>query len=60
MAMNLFSFLGPQIWELVPKDIKKSGSLEVFKRKIKKWVPSNVLADYAVFTYEILVSYTVS
>ena len=35
-----FSFLGPKIWELVPEDIKKSGSLEVFKRKIKKWVPS--------------------
>ena len=55
-----FSFLGPKIWELVPEDIKKSGSLEVFKRKIKKCVPSNVLADYAVFTYKILVSYTVS
>lgn len=34
------SFLGPKIWELVPEDIKKSESLEIFKNKIKKWVPS--------------------
>ena len=34
------SFLGPKIWELVPEYIKKSESLEVFKNKIKKWVPS--------------------
>ena len=34
------SFLGPKIWELVPEDAKQSVSLEVFKNKIKKWVPS--------------------
>ena len=34
------SFLGPKIWELVPEDAKQSESLEVFKNKIKKWVPS--------------------
>ena len=33
------SFLGPKIWELVPEDIKQSESLEIFKNKIKKWVP---------------------
>ena len=33
------SFLGPKIWELVP-DTKQSESLEIFKNKIKKWVPS--------------------
>ena len=31
------SFLGPDIWDLVPSDIKLS--LVIFKRKIKKWVP---------------------
>ena len=33
------SFLGPKIWELVLEDAKQSESLEVFKNKIKKWVP---------------------
>ena len=34
------SFLGPKIWELVPEDAKQSESLEIFKKKIKQWVPS--------------------
>ena len=33
------SFYRPKIWDLVPRDIKLSQSLSVFKRKIKKWVP---------------------
>ena len=31
------SFLGPKIWELVPKDLKQSKSLQIFKNKIKRW-----------------------
>ena len=34
------SFLGPKIWELVPEDIKNSESYEIFKRKVKSWVPT--------------------
>ena len=33
------SFLRPKIWELVPEDAKQSESLEIFKKKIKQWVP---------------------
>ena len=33
-------FLGPKVWELVPEGTKQSESLEIFKTKIKKWVPS--------------------
>ena len=33
------SFLGPKIWELVPSEIKQSKSLEIFKKRIKKWIP---------------------
>ena len=33
------SFLGPKIWDLVPLDFKQLESLEVFKLKIKKWIP---------------------
>ena len=32
------SFLGPQIWNLVPLELKQLESLEVFKLKIKKWI----------------------
>ena len=35
-----FSFLGQKIWELVPEHVKQSESLEIFKKKIKQWVPS--------------------
>ena len=34
------SFLGPKIWDLVPSEFKQSQSLEIFKSKIKKWIPS--------------------
>ena len=33
------SFLGPKIWDLVPLELKKLENLEVFKLKIKKWIP---------------------
>ena len=33
------SFLGSKIWKLVPEDAKQSESLEIFKKKIKQWVP---------------------
>ena len=35
------SFLGPRIWKLVPLEIKKSTSLQIFKNKIKTWAPEN-------------------
>ena len=31
------SNIGPQIWDLVPQNIKNSTSLSVFKEKIRKW-----------------------
>ena len=34
------SFLAPKIWDILPKDIKDSESLDIFKRKTKKWIPS--------------------
>ena len=36
---ELLSFLGLKIWNLVPLELKQLGSLEVFKLKIKKWIP---------------------
>ena len=33
------SCLAPKIWDILPKEIKKSETLNVFKAKIKNWVP---------------------
>ena len=35
------SYLGPKIWDLVPKEIKELSSLSAFKKAIKKWKPQN-------------------
>ena len=35
------SFLGPKIWEIVPRSIRGIQSLEKFKSEIKKWIPQN-------------------
>ena len=35
------SFLAPKIWDILPKEIKDSDNIDVFKTKIKKWVPKN-------------------
>ena len=48
------SFLGPKIWELVPEDIKQSESLEIFKNKIKKWVPLKCPCRLCRIAYNIL------
>ena len=34
------SYRGPQIWQIVPQDIKNSSSLVEFKRKIRRWTPA--------------------
>ena len=33
------SFLAPKIWDILPKKMKDSESLDIFKRKIKTWIP---------------------
>ena len=32
-------YLGAKIWELIPENIKSSESVDIFKSKIKKWIP---------------------
>ena len=38
-GLNTISYLAPKIWEKVPYDIKSSESLNLFKNKIKSWIP---------------------
>ena len=35
------SYLGPNIWDLVPKELKELSNLSAFKNAIKKWKPQN-------------------
>ena len=35
------SFLGPNIWRILPPEMKNSTSLQIFKNKIKSWSPEN-------------------
>ena len=32
-------FLGPKIWEMIPKSIMNSASFSIFKTTIKMWIP---------------------
>ena len=34
------SSLAPKIWEILPSEIKDSDTLQIFKAKMKKWVPA--------------------
>ena len=45
------SLLGPEILDLVPLGLKQLESLEVFKLKIKKWIP---FADCVELIYDKL------
>ena len=38
-GIDSLTYLAPKIWNIVPEGIKKSESLNVFKTKIKKWIP---------------------
>ena len=33
------STLAPKIWEILPNEIKDLDTIQIFKAKIKKWVP---------------------
>ncbi|MCH2405854.1 MAG: reverse transcriptase family protein [Nitrosopumilus sp.] len=39
-GLETIRYRGPKTWELVPKEIKESTSLSIFKDKIKDWKPS--------------------
>ena len=39
-GINSISYLAPKIWDQVPGEIKNSKSLNIFKQKIKIWIPS--------------------
>ena len=44
---EIIASLGAQIWNLVPRNLRCSKSVNVFKKNIRTWTTKNILADYA-------------
>ena len=40
-GIESISNLGAKIWTILPSELKNANSLETFKSKIKKWIPTN-------------------
>ena len=40
-GIETLRYLGPKIWNLVPREIKSAASVEIFKKQIKTWIPIN-------------------
>ena len=40
-GMETTSFVGARVWNRLPSDLKQCKSLELFKSKIKNWIPEN-------------------
>ena len=38
---NSLRHFGPLVWNMVPENYKMSSNLNIFKRNIKKWIPTN-------------------
>ena len=37
-GLETLSYRSPQLWSLLPENIKEVESLEIFKRKVKSWI----------------------
>ena len=40
-GINSISHLAPKFWELISNEIRSCKSLNLFKEKIKTWIPQN-------------------
>ena len=45
-------YLGPKIWDMVPKNIKVCSTLNKFKNSIKSWKPNDCLVKNALRTLQ--------
>ena len=50
MGLETISYHGPQLWNLVPQEIKESASFLIFKDKIKKWNCTNCPCTFSYFS----------
>ena len=40
-GINRISHLAPKVWDIVPNEIRNPRTLNLFKKKIKTWIPSD-------------------
>ena len=40
-GLNSLRYFASKVWSMVPLEIKNSGSLEIFKTKIRNWEPKD-------------------
>ena len=52
IGSETISFLGPQIWELLPSNIKDSENLNIFKPNIRSWKPKITSKKKIILVYK--------
>ena len=55
--IDSLTYLGPKIWNIVPKDIKKSKSLSVSKLKLRSGFQEIVLVDFVGHLFKTFVTF---
>ena len=48
---NSLRLLGPKIWEIVPSELKRCETVDLFKSKIRNWQPHNCPSDFVIPTF---------
>ena len=51
IALQTISYRTPQLWNLVPTEIKDAPSLSIFKEKIKSWYCDDLFHFIYLFIY---------
>ena len=49
-SIETASFVDARVWNSLPIDFKQCKSLELFKPKIKNWIPETALANFVNLT----------
>ena len=44
-GIESLAHFGPKLWKIVPNDLKNIKSLDLFKKRIKTWIPDNCPCD---------------
>ena len=53
-GLNTLSHLAPKVWEIIPNEIRSCKSLNLFKEKIKTWIPENCPCNlYRVYVHKV-------
>ena len=45
-GISCLRYMAPNVWDMVPNDMKNVNDIETFKNNIRKWKPVTVIASY--------------